>query len=89
MTIVAMPEAMSLIIIISLRLERSTRAPANGEAISIGATKKKPDQRQGGGRVGLFICPDGHGEAGHAGAQQGDDLTDPDDGEAKHPAWAF
>jgi hypothetical protein len=39
---VAMPEAMSLTIIISLRLERSTSAPAKGEAISIGATKKKP-----------------------------------------------
>ena len=41
-TRLAMPEAMSLIIIIILRLERSTSAPANGEAISMGATKKNP-----------------------------------------------
>ena len=36
------PEARSLTIIIILRLDRSTIAPANGDAISMGATKKKP-----------------------------------------------
>ena len=38
----AIPEAISGIIIIILRLERSTNAPAKGEAMSIGATKKNP-----------------------------------------------
>ncbi len=39
---VATPEARSLIIIMNLRLERSTSAPANGLTINMGVTKKKP-----------------------------------------------
>src|SRR3990170_2594882 len=42
MPIVAIPEARSLNIIISLRFERSTRAPAIGLKINSGVTWKKP-----------------------------------------------
>ena len=55
-----------------------------GLVSSVVAQEEKANQRQVGGPARLLKGPDGQGKVGHAGAQQGNQLTNPDDGKTGH-----
>ena len=60
----------------------------DGACDDLGDCGEEGDEGEGGGFSGCLPRPYGDGELGHAGAEEGDELAEPDDGEAPHAGGA-